>query len=472
MNACDVGVIVHMSDLCPENVSGNLPAIHRFVGALESRIDFCFNMNMRDLHLLCPVDRAALDTACFFLGCYMILVQNDNVKRIYNFFHEFLGLNLTSRVIGRFDHESTIVDSWRTLKRAKDSGLVPLPRSSEPSIDGPFQAVGPKLILLRNTDVLSDVVDLVIRDRSITAIVRLLADHTRPTPPHLCPGVRQVHLSFDDGANPPPSAVSFLFRKVVDCADGAVALVCGEDGPPGGAETLAALHLMRRHGFLAAEAAAWVEMAGLGSGLGAAQRRYLAAVEELMKERAAQYGVGWPGSGSGSEWCAAAAAPSLAKCKSMLLGDGREGRSRADGGMGASTVSGPGGGGAGEPRAANGAGAPCHGSSSSQCKGGAVVDMQHSRPHPAGGSPAANSARLGQGPAVQTLPPVAVLDGPAISSESGTLLPAPEPYRYRPDSDVCVAGHLGRVRPGRSRRSASPRRLGHRRSPDVAPQAT
>ena len=192
-----------------------------------------------------------------------------------------------------------------------------------------------------------------------------------------------------------------------------------------------------------------------------------------MKERAAQYGVGWPGSGSGSEWCAAAAAaPSLAKCKSMLLGDGREGRSRADGGMGASTVSGPGGGGAGEPRAANGAGAPCHGSSSSQCKGGAVVDMQHSRPHPAGGSPAANSARLGQGPAVQTLPPVAVLDGPAISSESGTLLPAPEPYRYRPDSDVCVAGHLGRVRPGRSRRSASPRRLGHRRSPDVAPQAT
>ena len=359
------------------------------------------------------------------------------------------------------------------MKRAKDSGLVPLPRSSEPSIDGFFQAVGPKLILLRNTDVLSDVVDLVIRDRSITAIVRLLADHTRPTPPHLCPGVRQVHLSFDDGANPPPSAVSFLFRKVVDCADGAVALVCGEDGPPGGAETLAALHLMRRHGFLAAEAAAWVEMAGLGSGLGAAQRRYLAAVEELMKERAAQYGVGWPGSGSGSEWCAAAAAaPSLAKCKSMLLGDGREGRSRADGGMGASTVSG--GGGAGEPRAANGAGAPRHGSSSSQRKGCAVVDMQHSSPHPAGGLPA--SARLGQGPAVRTtLQPVAVLDEPAVSSESAFLLPAPEHYRYRPDSDVCVAGRLhgvGRVRPGRSRRSASPVRLGYRRPPEVAPQAT
>ena len=90
MNACDVGVIVPMSDLCPENVSGNLLAIHRFVEALESRIDFCFNIKMRDLHLLCPVDRAALDIACFFLGCYMILVQNDNVKRIYNFFPRVL----------------------------------------------------------------------------------------------------------------------------------------------------------------------------------------------------------------------------------------------------------------------------------------------------------------------------------------------------------------------------------------------
>jgi hypothetical protein len=96
-------------------------------------------------------------------------------------------------------------------------------------------------------------------------------------------GIQHVDLDCGSSPTPPPCAIAAFFR-IVDAAPGAVA-VHGRGGH-GRAATLAALYLMRSHGFRAREATAWLRLMRLGSVLGE-QQRYLAEIERSVSAVAA-----------------------------------------------------------------------------------------------------------------------------------------------------------------------------------------
>ena len=222
---------IPVSQLCNDNHATSLCAVHNFIKELDHLIDSYFSLEKRDLYLHCSDDPDELKTACFLLGTYMILVQNHEASSLHQKFAALFNPDdIIFEDFRRNDCDLVVLDRWMALKRAFDRGLIPLLESGNFSSDGNklnVRVVTSKLVIIQAIrNVQPNAIAALIRSRSIVAIVRLLAanpDPAGPPPPHLCPGVRQMHLSFDGGATPPPSAISFLFRRVVDCADGEVA---------------------------------------------------------------------------------------------------------------------------------------------------------------------------------------------------------------------------------------------------------
>ena len=222
---------IPVSQLCNDNHATSLCAVHNFIKELDHLIDSYFSLERRDLYLHFSDDPDELKTACFLLGTYMILVQNHEASSLHQKFAAFFNpADIVFEDFRKNDCDLVVLDRWMALKRAFDRGLIPLLESGNFSSDSNklnVRVVTSKLVIIQAIrNVQPNAIAALIRSRSIVAIVRLLAanpDPAGPPPPHLCPGVRQMHLSFDGGATPPPSAISFLFRRVVDCADGEVA---------------------------------------------------------------------------------------------------------------------------------------------------------------------------------------------------------------------------------------------------------
>ena len=337
-----------------------LASLFRFVTDLKEKVESCNLNGSRRLVLLYSGDLAEFQQLCFMLGGYMILVQSKHSNEIRSLFSRLcpnidfcipdgnknqFGFEKTQRV--------TVRDCWASLECALEKRLINLPSDKYyPSLlldnhEGQVNIIVPsKLVMVQlcaehsstesGLEFLKDsrlgCLPTRLADRlsslGVTSIALLRKSEADSGAEHfVAPGLRARAISFAGGTTPPPLAVSFLFRRVVDGARGPVAIVC-DGGPAGGVETLAALYLMRMHGFSAAAAAAWVRMAGPGQPLSAQQSQYLAALEALMRERAAQRGRAWPAAGlrddgEAEEGCPAAGRlRSLAECWSMVQGAG------------------------------------------------------------------------------------------------------------------------------------------------------
>ena len=105
----DVEASVPISQLYGDDELGSLSAICVFVEALGNRIASCFSPNKRDLYLTCATDPAALTKACFYIGTFMILVQNHDQESLCQTFSALISLKiLNSEIIGKIGHESTM----------------------------------------------------------------------------------------------------------------------------------------------------------------------------------------------------------------------------------------------------------------------------------------------------------------------------------------------------------------------------
>ena len=93
-------------------------------------------------------------------------------------------------------------------------------------------------------------------------------------------GLGFVDLTVADGACPSPEAAA-KFLRIVDAVPGTVAVHSGAG--LGRAPTLVALYLMRRHGFAAREAVAWLRAVRPGSVL-PAQLDHLAGREAVLRQ--------------------------------------------------------------------------------------------------------------------------------------------------------------------------------------------
>ena len=209
----------------------------------------------------------------------------------------------------------SLLNCWRGLEHAKDEGWVSSPSSKSPyrwgmidaeaydHYDNPLHAdlhevVPGKLIIFRGPKDLGGLTykdnlrdgafisrdfspeycaDL-LKDLGVSTIVRL----NRPqydAAAFVSRGFDHMDLDFEGGSTPPPLAAARFFRAV-DGAPGLVAIHGRES--LGRAGTLAALHLMRSHGFGAREAMAWLRVMRPGAVLGK-QQHYLAHVERSCK---------------------------------------------------------------------------------------------------------------------------------------------------------------------------------------------
>ena len=315
-------LVVLVSDLC-DSLDLSVVCAIQFAEAFRGEIQRCFIAGFRHIVLQYDKRPEILKAACYLLGSYLIVEKDFDINRLLSCFSP------TYPEIFECGHykdndkiknsQSTISDCWRAMKRAADSKVL----STEPQIFAislqtmsrqPFDlihVIPTKLIVVRKQK-LDDPSELLpcLESCGVTAIAELSAHASAPEHyQHHAACLEVQQLAFDGRPTPPPAAVSHFFRRVVDRAGGAVALVCGEDGPPGGAETLAALYLMRSHGFGARGAAAWVEMAARGGGPGPKQREYLRGVEDMMRARAARRGRAWPGDSGGDDRQSDAAEP-------------------------------------------------------------------------------------------------------------------------------------------------------------------
>ena len=107
-----------------------------------------------------------------------------------------------------------------------------------------------------------------LRDLGVTTLVRLNAAPYNAAP-LTARGIRVVDLPCPDAGRPPDAAVAAFVREM-DAADGPVAVHCATGRAQTG--TLAALHLMRSHGFTARAAMGWLRIVRPGSVIGEQQR--------------------------------------------------------------------------------------------------------------------------------------------------------------------------------------------------------
>ena len=114
----------------------------------------------------------------------------------------------------------------------------------------------------------------------VVAVISLGCPHY-DTAAFAAAGIAHRDLPCDGGA-PPSAALVSAFLAAVDAARGAVAVHCAGEGEQTGA--LAALYLMRTHGFAAREAIAWLRMVRPGSVRGRCQS-FLCAVDAELRDR-------------------------------------------------------------------------------------------------------------------------------------------------------------------------------------------
>ena len=279
----------------------------RFISILEAQI--ADHPGKKIVYYVEP-GQLKLANAAFLLGAYMILRRDASAEKVSTNFRWLCNSVVTPFQSANLDNlytsDLSMMHCWNAIERAKALGWFQPPRVAggpwgkidldeyeyynDPINADLHQVVPGKLVAfkapkdLHGLDYCDDAgggrhfspayfIDI-FQEMGVSDVVSAdppaydRRDFTRR-------GVRHHELDYGDLAAPSLVAVEAFFQAV-DRARGAVAVhSAGGHGRNG---TLVALYLMRRHGFGAREAIAWVRMCRPGSVLGE-QHRFLCRLE-------------------------------------------------------------------------------------------------------------------------------------------------------------------------------------------------
>ena len=263
--------------------------------------------------------------AALMLGAYLILTRGLCSAEVERRFAPVL-----PRLPGYCDAGTppdpfrlTVADCWRALERARGKGWWPDDPDAYIHYDSPLNAdlhflVPAKLALVRGPrgDIAGTHRDIpifggrrvrrdfspaylgeVLRAEGVTTVVRIGPPNAYP-PAALGEGLALVDLPYFRDIFP-PSAVVQRFAQLMDAAQGAVA-VHGRSTSCARAGTLAALYLVRTHGFTAREAIAWARIVRPGCVVGE-QQEYLCGVEVAVRAPTGRAGMLRPGCAAGDQ---------------------------------------------------------------------------------------------------------------------------------------------------------------------------
>jgi cell division cycle 14 len=266
----------------------------RFVEIIDSKTRM--HPEHKIVHYSGPGKRK-LTNAVYLLGAYMVLKHGDSAEMVSKCFH-WLDDSLIEPYRGtRFSESNSddvisLLDCWSALERVKNLAWLDLPSHaggqwglidpdeyehySNPLNADLHQIIPGKLIALRapmdlhGLDYFDDkghrhfspsYFAPIFLQLGVSSVMSLnepayFADEFESR------GLRHHVLAFGPWAVPSTTAVDAFFR-IADAAPGAVAVHSA--GGYGRTGTLAALYLMRRHGFRAREAVAWLRVCRPGS---------------------------------------------------------------------------------------------------------------------------------------------------------------------------------------------------------------
>ena len=289
--------------MCDDFGPMNISSVARFIDQLDREI--AENPESKIVYLVEPGKRC-LSNGLFLMGSYLVIKHGHEPDKIWKRFK-----SLPPSMIEPFrdatfapsDFDLPVVDCWRALKQGKELGWIwPAAKDSNKwgeidmdkyellaspeygdlveVVPGEFVAFkGPKDgprggRKYRDVDGVREFspsfyIDI-FRMLNVTTVVRLNAACYDPAP-FVAAGIQHFDLPFDDCTSPPNSIITD-FLRIVDSAEGVVAVHC--KAGLGRTGTLIALQLMRKHGFTALEAIAWLRIMRPGCVIGE-QQHYL-----------------------------------------------------------------------------------------------------------------------------------------------------------------------------------------------------
>ena len=294
-----------------------------------------------------------LANVALLLGCHQIVQQNAPVDDVEKFIKPIVDW------MARMDHGpppsllTTLRELWRGLVKGRACGWIQMQNLAEHSqggdpLHGDLQVLVPgKIVTMKgpkelpdgstSRDVFSGDGALCHRDfspryylRSLRALnVQAVVRLSRPeydADAFRAEGLAFVDLYCEDGACPRPEAVA-KFLRVLEAVPGPVAV--HSSASLGRVGTLAALYLMRAHGFAAREAIAWLRLVRPGSVVGP-QEQYLMDREAVMARARSVAGLAAQArnrpsparaAGVGSHRGSVSEAADAAACVAAALGD-------------------------------------------------------------------------------------------------------------------------------------------------------
>ena len=319
----------------------NLACVVHFIRSIDAELASFPTNNI----IWCIDDgKRSLTNAVFLLGAYMILKQEKPASEAADRFSWIASDMLEpyrDATHSIADFHLQLIDCWRGLEKGVQHGWVRFAAShymwgavdideyahyDNPANGNLHEVVPGKLVALKDPMDLgaADYRDGVggMRDFSPSYYAAVLAGMGVSTvvqlgaPRYAADAFTSrgfAHFCLDFGPSAcPPDAVVAAFFQAMDAAPGAVAVHCptglGRTG------TLAALHLMRSHGFTAREAMGWLRIMRPGSVCGE-QQHYLCAVQAATEARLRPS----PSAGRGT---AAAAAASAGRDRPAAKDDG------------------------------------------------------------------------------------------------------------------------------------------------------
>ena len=343
--------------LCDDFGPMNMSSIIKFVRQLDEELH---QFSSCTFFYSIDSNRRSLTNAIFLLGAYMILrlrMDAEEVVDRFNWLEPTMTVPYRDATFSVPDFDLSLSDCWRGLIKGIELGWIDQPQFlsdyqwgdidveeydhyDNPSNGDMHEVVPGKLIAFKGPRNLSGenyldneqgwrdfspefYADL-FGDLGVKAVVRL----NEPLYEGSCfqdRGISFHELDFEDCTAPPADIVE-AFMRLVDEADGSVAVHC--KAGLGRTGTLIGVYLMRRHGFTAREAMGWLRIMRPGSVIGE-QQHYLCEAEERASRKAQAASDDEGRSGSQAAAIAACTADAGASvCSSVLAAQVAEGIGR------------------------------------------------------------------------------------------------------------------------------------------------
>ena len=295
------------ASFCKDFGPVDISAVVQFCSLLQERL---LDQRLKDRHLVyyCDLDAAYYTNLIFLMGAFLVLVEGQSPEDAANQFSTINPIILrTFRDVSDAPStfELTLLDCLCGLKCALNAGFLRIDHFDVQQFDlladptiADLSLVCPKLIAFRGplsskvcTTTTSNTAMLqkfalspshyvpILKDLQVSAVVRLNDSATYQKEDFERCGIAHHDLYFKDMSAPSLDLVE-RFHRIVDSAPGPVAVHCmaglGRTG------TMIATWIMRRYGWTARAAMAWLRISRPGSVIGQ-QQHFLLWYEGLLQ---------------------------------------------------------------------------------------------------------------------------------------------------------------------------------------------